>query len=131
MATQGSPIGSALHISRAKMVKALKHGTQGGKTDKVTAVSKQIKYWVGTFNGWETVDPKLMKVIHGSGNELRYVSSYDHVVNTPTTPVAGTSLVRVVQYGSQIWVEGFVAGNPLNAPNVPPSSTIDGIPNIT
>lgn len=91
------------------------------KPDQASIESGKVTYWVGIFNGWETVDPNLMRVVHGSGEEIRYVPTHYHVKNSSGTLTPGVTPVRVVQHGGVIWVEGVVVGNSLLAPPSGPS----------
>lgn len=113
-----SPNGTpGIGISRAKLGRSLIR-VQRNKQDGPTADSNKTGYWVGLFNGWEDVDLNLMRVIHTSGNEVRYVPTYYHVRNSSCRFTVGVTPVRVIQQGQLLWVEGVVIGDPTRAPAV-------------
>lgn len=107
--------GAAAHISRVRAVRSITR-TQRMRQDVPTADSNRIDFWIGIFNGFETVDPHLMRVLHGSGTELRYVPTNQHVINSGISFVVGTTLLRVLQHGQVCWVDSIPLGDPTLAP---------------
>jgi hypothetical protein len=91
---------------------------QRNRQDLPTSDSNRLDFWIGTFNGFETVDQHLVRVIHPSGFEIRYVPTNQHVINSGVTFVVGTTLLRVLQHGAVAWIDSIPLGDPSLAPPV-------------